>query len=311
MYMVSVIMCVYKEEQNILEKAIDSMLNQTYTEFEFIIVNDNPLDKELKKFLELQAISDDRIRLICNKKNMGLVKSLNNALGVCKGKYIARMDADDIACLDRLEQQVRWMQNNGTDILGTFVDYVNENGEVIVNCNKQIYTADQIERSIRHINCIYHPTWMVKKTVYEELNGYRDVSACEDYDFLLRAYKRNKKLEICNETLLYYRISEQGISHKKRFEQLALMQYLQKNFYRLDKISIERIKQYEMKINKNLRIQRGFYRANCQHEKALVMKRKRKMVRAFYYSVLAMFNSSIFLKLYFNMVLARVKIKFD
>lgn len=304
--MISIIMSVYKEELSILEQAIDSILKQTYSEFEFIIINDNPLDVNLKDYLCKKAMQDLRIKLITNHENIGLVKSLNRALKECDGDYIARMDADDVASVDRLEKQLNWMIANGTDVLGTFVDYINANGEVITNCNKQIYKKEQLKKIIRYVNYIYHPTWMVRKSIYDELNGYRDIKACEDYDFLLRANQKNKKIEICDSTLLYYRISEQGISHIYRYEQLAIMQFLQKKSGVICELSIDKINSYQKRIKEDMRAQRFFYKANVFHERALVMKRKKRNIYAVLYMICAAGLSPIFLKLYINILKAKI-----
>lgn len=103
---ISVIMSTFNEKLEWVKEAIDSIINQTYRNIEFIIIVDNPNNIELKNMLEQYCIEDDRIKIIVNEFNIGLVKSLNKALKICSGEFIARMDADDISVKYRLEKQL-------------------------------------------------------------------------------------------------------------------------------------------------------------------------------------------------------------
>ena len=103
---VSVIMSTYKEPIDWIRQSIDSILNQTFSEFEFIIVVDNPKYKELISVLNDYAEADNRICIMVNENNIGLVKSLNKALSQCNGEYIVRMDADDISLPERIAHQI-------------------------------------------------------------------------------------------------------------------------------------------------------------------------------------------------------------
>ena len=105
---VSVVMPVYNGEKY-LRESIDSILNQTYTDYEFIIVNDGSNDKTEEIIL---SYNDNRIRYIKNEKNLQIVKSLNRGIELAKGRYIARMDADDISLPRRFEKQITFMENN-------------------------------------------------------------------------------------------------------------------------------------------------------------------------------------------------------
>ena len=101
---VSVIMSVFKEPQEYLKHSIDSILTQSFKDFEFIIICDNPSDKNICNFLKVYKSIDYRIKLVINPTNMGLTKSLNIGLKLASGKYIARMDADDICMNDYISK---------------------------------------------------------------------------------------------------------------------------------------------------------------------------------------------------------------
>ena len=105
--LVSVLMCVYDTPVRYLKEATESILNQTYDNLEFIIVDDGSGLKETGDYLEAVSKADNRIKLIHNNNNIGLTKSLNIGLHFCKGNYIARMDADDISISERIEKQVQ------------------------------------------------------------------------------------------------------------------------------------------------------------------------------------------------------------
>ena len=129
---VSVIMSVYREPLEWIDASIKSILVQTYGDFEFLIVNDNPESEELCHFLNEKALSDNRISLIANERNIGLTKSLNVALTKSNGEYIARMDADDIACLNRLSSQVEYLDKNANhSVVHSNYSLIDENGDVI------------------------------------------------------------------------------------------------------------------------------------------------------------------------------------
>ena len=104
--MISVIMSTYKEDEELLRESIESILNQTYKDIEFIIILDYPDNEIHQKVICEYASKDKRVHFYINQKNLGLTKSLNRGISLCTGDYIARMDADDISLSDRLEKQL-------------------------------------------------------------------------------------------------------------------------------------------------------------------------------------------------------------
>ena len=125
---ISVLMLAYNEERYIAE-TIESILNQTFKDFEFIIVNDGSTDKTEDIIL---SFHDPRIRLINNHVNLGLTISLNKGLSIAKANLIARQDGNDISCTKRLEKQLEFMNANPeVVVLGTNAKYINEKGKKI------------------------------------------------------------------------------------------------------------------------------------------------------------------------------------
>ncbi len=237
-------MCVYKEPINYLQLSIESILNQTYIFDEFIIVVDNPQHIEAIQYIKEMQAQDDRIVLLVNDKNYGLVYSLNRAINESIGNYIVRMDADDISYADRITESIEYLMKNGLDLVGTEYIAMNNNNDVISQLRSRSFSPKKIAKLLRFTDVVPHPTWICKKSVYVELCGYRNIPYAEDYDFLLRALNKNMKIGVVDKVLLQYRINEQSISNTNLFRQFLTAKFLSKHRKRLDKINIDAIKTY-------------------------------------------------------------------
>lgn len=209
MPLVSVLMSVYNGAEY-LEDAIDSILSQTFSDFEFIITNDCSSDKT-GEILELFANKDERIIVIHNQVNKGLPHSLNAMLALAKGKFIARMDADDIAKLNRFETQVKVLQHN-PEIGVVFSDTIfidNEGNKMFKSWRPDI---EQLLDCLPHYNFIPHPTVMIHKDNTAQLLHYNpNVGTLEDVDLWYRLHKNGVKFHYINLPLLYYRINPSSV----------------------------------------------------------------------------------------------------
>lgn len=239
--LVSVIMSTYNEDAEQLSTSIESILKQSYNNIEFIIINDNPKNEQLRAVLGKYAQMDKRIVLVENEENMGLVNSLNRALSYARGSFIARMDADDIARPDRIMLQMSYLKNNGMDFVGGCIHYIDEENHSLRHTLKVPAMHEQICRAIRWGNCLPHPTWIVKKEVYETLGGYRLIPHAEDYDFILRALNAGYQLGNVPCTVLDYRVRTTGISVSNRVEQNMIRNYLAANRQGVFKITEEMV----------------------------------------------------------------------
>lgn len=228
---VSVIMSTYNEKIEWIEMAINSILDQTYRNFKFIIINDNPKNIELKRFL--RGLKDTRINLLENDKNLGLVKSLNNALKHVETEYVMRMDADDIAYPNRIEKQLKFMESNkDIALIGSAVEYIDEADNIIYKKGTIIENNEDIIHRLKYGNCINHPTWFFRTQIIlsSEIKGYRDIPSAEDFDLLCRLVTNNYKLANINEKLVKYRLRNSGISLSNEFKQEVMKQYVIKLF---------------------------------------------------------------------------------
>ena len=217
---VSVIMSVYNEEEKWLEKSIESICNQTFTDFEFIIILDNPSNDKLEAIIKKAEKKDNRIKFYKNTKNLGLVSTLNKALKFCSGEFIARMDADDICHAERLEKQVEFLNKNPeVQLVGTNWKCIDEEGEILFEHGKLPTQYKFIKKNIKYNNMFLHPSWMFRSNILEAIYGYREMTFCEDYDFITRLITNDIIITNINEYLMLYRVRDNSISISKAFEQ--------------------------------------------------------------------------------------------
>lgn len=222
---ISVIMAVYNGLPY-LKDAAKSILNQTYKNFEFIIVDDASTDESLEY---LSSLKDRRIRLIKNNENLGLAASLNKALKIAKGEYIARMDADDISLPDRFKEQVNFLiKNPSTDLCGTWAKLIDEDNKVTGKVHKPLQDKD-IKKMNKWITGMIHPTWIGRAKVFRQMKGYKPkYDIVEDYDFLIRA-KEFKMANIGKELLLWRSVTSRR--SQKHIQEMYKKSFAVKWFY--------------------------------------------------------------------------------
>lgn len=219
--MISVIMSVFKEPVDWLRQSIDSIINQTFKDFEFIIICDNPLYEEGVSLLNVYARHDDRIKLLFNKENIGLTKSLNKGLSLAKGKYIARMDADDVSFPDRFESQYDYLETHpDVDVCGSnFVFF----GDVTFFSNKKSYLPITHKEIISYLACknpIAHPTVMMKRVICGSTFYYDEsIKKAQDYKLWYDLFRKGAVFHNLNNRLLKYRISSTQITNSANASQ--------------------------------------------------------------------------------------------
>jgi len=214
--LISVLMCVYNAEKHVNDTIV-SILNQTYINFEYIIINDCSTDSTLS-LIKKMSDSDSRIRLINNPMNVGLTKSLNFGIYEAKGKYIARMDVDDISTKNRFEVQIKFLEEN-PDIAVCGSHVITE--KTGYNDKYIPYTPEDIKATLFFMNALTHPSVMMKSSVIiEENNFYNEkYKFAQDYELWCRLSKNHKIVNL-KEDLLEYRWHESNVSILKRMEQM-------------------------------------------------------------------------------------------
>jgi len=206
----SVLTTVYNAEKYI-QAAVESILNQTYADFEFIIINDGSTDGTLA-LLEGFAVQDKRIRLI-SRENKGLVASLNEGLELVNTPLIARMDADDIAMPNRLEEQVAFLKlNPDVVVVGGSVIIIDDEGRELTSLSPAKDDATLQDYAIRGHCPIDHPAAMIRTEVIKMQGGYRpDFYPAEDLDLWLRLAEVGKLANL-GSVVIKYRFLDNSIS---------------------------------------------------------------------------------------------------
>ena len=226
---ISVLMSVFNEKLEWIKLAVDSILNQTFTDFEFIIIIDNPdLKEEIESYLKSIQLNDSRIIILKNDINMGLASCLNKGLAIAQGEYIARMDADDISYIDRFEKQIKYIKETNSDMVSGLRVEIDENGNIIREIKNNYHEPKVF---LPYSNYIVHPSVLMKKDKLLALNGYRLFSKSQDYDLWLRMLSEGYKISILDEYVINYRVRANSISVSNELEQYYISEY-QKKLYK-------------------------------------------------------------------------------
>lgn len=217
----SVVMAVYNQAET-LPAAVGSILEQSFSDFIFVIIDDHSTD-ETPLLLRRFAGRDERIKIITNFRHLGLTKSLNLGLKQVKTKLIARMDADDVAMPVRLKKQRDYLTTHPKiALLGTAVRLIDASGKLL-RVKQLPSSPEKIRRSILSFCPFIHSTWMLKKSVLDEVGVYNEAFPyAQDYELALRIVSRFPSANLLD-PLLHYRVnSPSAISLKRLKQQEAL-----------------------------------------------------------------------------------------
>jgi len=221
---VSVVMPVYNGERY-LKEAIQSILNQTFGNFEFIIINDASTDKSEEI---IKSFTDPRIIYIKNDRNLGQAESLNQGIRSARGLYVVRIDQDDVSLSERVSTQLSYMEaNRDVAILGTWYQEIDENNNVI---RRPLFpTSPNVKTRLFFARLtgwpsIAHPSVMIRRDVFNKI-GYYDPKyhICQDYDLWLRVV-REYKIENIAKVLLNYRVHDSSTCQKKNIDTVKEME---------------------------------------------------------------------------------------
>ncbi len=208
---VSVVMCCYNSERY-LRESIDSILNQTFTDFEFVIWNDGSTDRTEEI---IRSYSDTRIRYF-SEKNQGLGKALHDACEKVTGKYIVRMDDDDISLPNRLQVEYSFMEKHKDCVLASSaVYYIDESGEIF-GFSAPALTDGVLKKTFSFV----HPGVIFRREIYLQTIGYQNLRTAQD-KVLWQMFSPLGKFRNINQILLKYRIQSNSIGRKQRIPELT------------------------------------------------------------------------------------------
>lgn len=217
---ISIIMSVYNGEQY-LRKSIESILNQTFSDFEFIIINDGSSDRTPEILSDYER-KDKRVRVF-NQSNMGLTVSLNHGIAYAKGKYIARMDCGDISMPTRIEKQLQYLVNNEkTGIVGTHFSYINDDGKITNTVYRPVENGF-LKWLLLFYNPIPNALAMFRLDLANRIGGYDlRYRYAQDYDFLCRISEVTDISLVPEVLFLVRKAQKEDISSKYHSEQTQL-----------------------------------------------------------------------------------------
>lgn len=222
--LISIIISVYNDKESYLKKSVESILRQSFSNFEFIIINDGSDRPYLKEMLSRFEKQDERIKIYNNTANLGLTNSLNKALAFAKGKYIARIDSDDIADLHRLKKQLQFMEKNPKYALcGSWSYFIDQYGK-ITGEKKTPTDYKKIKKWLVFFNFFTHSSFFFRRDIAIGMGGYnKNLKKAQDYDFVLKISAKYP-VAIIPEFLCSFRVHPKSISSssKKRQEWCAI-----------------------------------------------------------------------------------------
>lgn len=223
-------MSIYNESGSQIHESVSSILNQTFADFELIIVCDNPNRDDIDKIMSLYQ--DERIKLEYNEKNIGLAMSMNRAATMAKSDVFARMDADDIAYPTRLEEEYQVIMSENVDLIFTNFTYIDNQSADIIDKHhsfpsklKEMIPSEEI--ALRPA-LIHHPTVMMRRGMFEKVGGYRDFPCAQDADLWMRMQEAGAKFYLLNKPLMKYRINPNSTTVRKYFKQQLTVHYIYK-----------------------------------------------------------------------------------
>jgi len=210
--LVSVLLPVWKPKPELLSISIKSILEQTFTNLELLIIYQKTHDKNDNEIKEVfEENSDDHRLKIIQVKEKGLSNSLNAGLTQSSGQLIARMDSDDVSEKNRLDEQTSFINETGNDLIGSWAYLISENGDVIGTAEPPALYSE-IRKKIMFHNPFLHPSILFRKKIIEKVGVYSSgYNSAEDYDFYFRIIAANFKVANIPKFLIRLRETEDSI----------------------------------------------------------------------------------------------------
>lgn len=225
--MISILASIFNEPTRFIQESVKSILAQTFNKFELIIINDNPDRKDVETLID--SFHDQRIKFFQNEHNIGLAMSMNKAVSLSKGDILVRMDADDVAEPNRLEDEYRILIENEHDLVFSSYSLIDEQSNPIPrneSISHDLFGLELSKMVALNPTCIHHPTVMMRRSMFEKVGGYRDFPCAQDADLWMRMQEAGCEFYRISKPLLRYRVNSQSVSRKKWFLQRLTWYYI-------------------------------------------------------------------------------------
>ncbi|MFD1466071.1 glycosyltransferase [Lapidilactobacillus mulanensis] len=244
--MLSVLMSVYNEDRSDITESIDSILGQSYKDFELVIVLDNPKACNLKELLTDYAATDKRVKLIVNIKNAGLAQSMNIGAKYCSGEYIVRMDADDVCDLNRLQvlsDEIN--EHRNADVFYSRFRTITPSGELLKE-SPPIPTDEKKLKKIltKYKNIICHPTVAVKSSSLKKVGGYSNLRIVEDYELWLAMLRQGFVFYGIDQTLVDVRLHKNSMTTSNYYKSYLALEYIKTQSNKNSRVSNQDFSRY-------------------------------------------------------------------
>ncbi len=232
--LVSIIMSAYNPVPHFLKRAVDSLINQTLEDWELLICDDHS-GLKYSNFIKSFESLDPRIKVIRNRVNSGLAVSLNKCVAHSCGIYIARMDDDDLSMPDRLEKQVRFLEDHDSiSWVGCNAGLMDDNGKW---GDRKVPECPEARDFLKY--CPYiHPSVMFRRKVFEENGGYKKLRRGEDYEFFMRLHSKGYRGYNMQEELFLYREAPHTSRRRGYYYQIEEAGIRLRGFRDLDVLSL-------------------------------------------------------------------------
>lgn len=234
--MISVLTSVYNETLAEIRESLDSILGQSYADFELIVVLDRPGYAEGLALLQEYAAKDARVKVLVNEKNIGLALSMNYAAEHARGEYLLRMDADDVCYPGRFNLQYEAIRSGRYDLVCGNYDFMDEDGNLLPQ-KPTVYTDGQMSALLPYRNIIHHPTVIMTAKAFRDAGGYRNYPCAQDYDLWLRMKCNGCKMHMMPEKLIKYRVRQASTTVQKRYKQSCTGEYIRKLYFQRNRMS--------------------------------------------------------------------------
>lgn len=306
-------MSIYNESEKFIKECFESLINQTFSNFEVIVVLDNPSRHEEVELM-MQKYGDSRFKLHCNEKNIGLADSMNVAVSISSSEILARMDADDICFKERFLIEYDYIQK-GYDVVFSKYIKINEESEVIdgTPIPKSNPSPQQISAGLIYRNSyIHHPTVMMTKASLLSVGGYRSFPCSQDFDLWLRMNENGSSFYMCEQPLVYYRVNSSSVSSKRWYQQRLTIFYIFKlSVQRVNKgtdsFSVESYNKYLQKNGLTSEdSQRRLREALKLHSEAITLKQKGNKKKSVFLQAKSFIHSPLLRNYYINVIKKRL-----